>query len=132
MDKRLVIIGGLVTAGLGIASYLFIGIQATVFAGFGGGLAVGIQSGHWNDEVIMGAFGSALGAILLLIAYTAILALQTVLNLTDVTITLAIAGTTYGYLYFLLAIIPFLIEGAIGGYIGRWAGKRAKLTPGYR
>ena len=132
MDRNLVITGGVVTAVLGVVGYLLVGTQAFFYAGFGGGLAIGLQSGDWNDEVILGGVGSAFGAILLFVLYIAVLMSQLLLNFTDANITLSMAGATYGYAYLLLGIVPLLVEGAIGGYVGRWIGYRTKLTPDIR
>ena len=132
MDRTLVITGGVVTAVLAIIGTLLIGTQAVFYAGFGGGLTIGFRCGDWNDEMILGGVGSAFGAILLFLLYTAVLILQLLLNFTDTNITLSIAGATYGFAYLLLASVPFLFEGAIGGYIGRWIGYKAKLTPDMR
>ena len=132
MDKTLVVIGGVVTAVLGVIGYVLVGTQALFYAGFGGGLAIGLQSGDWNDEMILGGVGSTFGAILLFLLYVAVLISQILLNFTDANITLSMAGTTYGYAYLLLGIVPFFVEGAIGGYIGRWIGYRSKLTPDVR
>ena len=129
MDRTLVIIGGVVTAVIAIIGTLLIGTQAVFYAGFGGGLTIGLRSGDWNDEMILGGVGSVFGTILLFLLYAAGLLLQLLLNFSDVNITLSIAGATYGFAYLVVAVVPSLFVGAIGGYIGRWIGYRAKLTP---
>ena len=132
MDRKLVIIGGVVTAVLGTIGYVFVGNLSLFYAAFGGGLAIGLQSGNWNDEMILGGVGAAFGAILLLLLYIVVHISNLLLNFTDGTIALLMEGLTFGFSFLVLAIVPFLVVGAIGGYTGRWIGYRAKLTPDVR
>lgn len=129
MDRKLVIIGGVVTAVLGTIGYVFVGTLGLFYAGFGGGLAIGLQSGNWNDEMILGGVGSAFGAILLLLLFIAAHISNLLLNTPDANITLLMEGLTFGFSFLVLGIVPVVVVGAIGGYIGRWIGYRTNLTP---